>query len=541
MRNQIFISYSHKDKKWLERLHVHLSPLLRTEKIRIWDDTKLNAGASWKAEIKSAVESASVAVLLVSPDFLASDFIRKHELPSLLNAAKTEGVSILWIAIQDSAYRETIIQSYHPVNDPDKPLAKLRTAYQNIELVKICGQIKEASINFSKRKTFSNNSQSESINSSALITPRKRSPNYDIEFISTLLEVAAEYKIDKIFKLLVDRIPKLVNAKEASIFWLDLENNRVVLRETYPENQTNIGKRWYEIGEGLTGWVAATGRPLRVTNMLNKKELHKIDPNLHWTDKYGGYRNASKESQARQKAFLAVPIIIDEVTVGVLRIAKTETLNGRFTDRDEKLLLNFVKHLPAIIKKAEYLARVADFQRLIEPVFFKTHETMNTHLQWVVNFIPTILNSKGCVIFLKDEHTNSYVLKYASKGNPLEEQIGIANYKAGEGLTGWILKTGDPLLINDIQNKEELKAIHPKLKWRGKYKEFLVHHSNFLGAPIKTAEEVWGVIRLSKGRDNIPFSQDDEDLLCRYAYYLGASIDSLYLRASETKKTPSHH
>ncbi len=82
-RTNVFISYSHKDKKWLERLQAHLKPLERAGLVDRWDDTRIEAGDEWRKEIRQALDAARVVVLLVSADFMASDFIAKDELPPL--------------------------------------------------------------------------------------------------------------------------------------------------------------------------------------------------------------------------------------------------------------------------------------------------------------------------------------------------------------------------------------------------------------------------------------------------------------------------
>src|SRR4051794_40318376 len=90
----VFVSYSHKDQKWLDRVRVHLRPSVREGLLDLWDDSRINAGADWRAEITNALSRARVAILLVSADFLASDFIIHEELPPLLDGAATNGVVI---------------------------------------------------------------------------------------------------------------------------------------------------------------------------------------------------------------------------------------------------------------------------------------------------------------------------------------------------------------------------------------------------------------------------------------------------------------
>jgi formylglycine-generating enzyme required for sulfatase activity len=141
-RDQVFISYSHKDKDWLERLQTMLVPLQWQGKLKLWADTDIRPGQRWKEEIKQALAEAAVAVLLVSPDFLASRFIHEYELPPLLDAATKEGLTILWVPVRPSLYEETVIGEYQAAHDPKTPLSTLPVWQQEVALTEIARTIK---------------------------------------------------------------------------------------------------------------------------------------------------------------------------------------------------------------------------------------------------------------------------------------------------------------------------------------------------------------------------------------------------------------
>src|SRR5690242_9852046 len=107
LRNRAFVSYSHADKKHLARLRIHLAHYTRELKVDVWDDTRITPGMQWKKEIKDAIASAKVAILLVSADFLASGFIARDELPPLLVAAKNEGARIFIVILSPCAFKSS--------------------------------------------------------------------------------------------------------------------------------------------------------------------------------------------------------------------------------------------------------------------------------------------------------------------------------------------------------------------------------------------------------------------------------------------------
>lgn len=98
----VFISYSHKDRLWKERITTYL----RCVKIHggldyaPWDDGEIRPSEEWRQLILDAIDRCKVAVLLVSPDFLCSEFINDHEIPPLLKRRSSGQVHILPVIVR---------------------------------------------------------------------------------------------------------------------------------------------------------------------------------------------------------------------------------------------------------------------------------------------------------------------------------------------------------------------------------------------------------------------------------------------------------
>src|SRR6266487_253327 len=99
VRDKVFISYSHQDQEWLERLQTMMKPLVRSGAVLSWADTMIRTGTDWHEQIQMALATAKVGVMLVSSNFLASDFIAEVELSALLPAAAEEGLQVCWILV----------------------------------------------------------------------------------------------------------------------------------------------------------------------------------------------------------------------------------------------------------------------------------------------------------------------------------------------------------------------------------------------------------------------------------------------------------
>lgn len=140
-----FVSYSHRDKKTLARLQVHMKPLQRESIVELWDDTQIIAGEQWKAAIESALNRAAIAVLLISADFLASEFIINNELQPLLAAAKDGGTTILPVILSPCGFtRDRELSRFQAINNPNESLLSLDEIQQEALWVKLVDRIEAA-------------------------------------------------------------------------------------------------------------------------------------------------------------------------------------------------------------------------------------------------------------------------------------------------------------------------------------------------------------------------------------------------------------
>lgn len=136
-RQGVLVAYSHRERDLLGELQVHLKPLQKAWMLDLWDDLRV-VGAH--TELRRALAGARVAVLLVSPGFLASAFISEHRLPQLLAAQGHPRTAVMclyarpamdafaefeFVDPETQLAKRVRISSFYGLNDPMKPLAAM--------------------------------------------------------------------------------------------------------------------------------------------------------------------------------------------------------------------------------------------------------------------------------------------------------------------------------------------------------------------------------------------------------------------------------
>ena len=148
----IFISYSHHDKDWKDRLSKHLGVMEREGLLRVWSDEKIETGRDWLTEIDGALGQTSVAVLLITADFLNSDFIHRREIPDLLERRRNEGVHVFPIIAEPCNWNRVPWLSALQVQPSGRALSAGNEHQINEDLSNIADEIVTLDTEFKRRR-----------------------------------------------------------------------------------------------------------------------------------------------------------------------------------------------------------------------------------------------------------------------------------------------------------------------------------------------------------------------------------------------------
>ena len=151
---RVFFSYSHSDTLWLKRLRNHLSGLRRSNDIETWDDQEILPGDQWDKSIKDKLADADVFILLLSADFIASNYIWEVELKSAFKSFQEKGKTVIPILAEPIDLGGlpgvdelgTTIQSFEivPKNQDERLLAISLWGNQEEALAKVAERIRMA-------------------------------------------------------------------------------------------------------------------------------------------------------------------------------------------------------------------------------------------------------------------------------------------------------------------------------------------------------------------------------------------------------------
>jgi TIR domain len=138
----LFISYSHADKDLRQRLETHLKILERQGILSMWSDPAIEPGTSFKDEIIRRLRSADIVLLLISADFIASDFCQDAELKLAMERHHRGETRVIPVFLRSCDWKHEKFGELQGVPDGAKPIAQ----WDDIDeaFTKVCSAIRKA-------------------------------------------------------------------------------------------------------------------------------------------------------------------------------------------------------------------------------------------------------------------------------------------------------------------------------------------------------------------------------------------------------------
>jgi signal transduction histidine kinase len=287
---------------------------------------------------------------------------------------------------------------------------------------------------------------------------------------------------------------------------VDFDSGQLVIRHTAGEGWDEEKKRHrLELhtgdGRGITTYVGATGKPYRTGDVRSDPYYIPYFDDVH--------------------SELAVPIVgAHGHTKGVVNVESPRP--DAFDERHSALMLALANIASLGLSINEQANRERAFVEIGTELV--SSRDIQSLVSKVVSVAAEVLRFEDCSLFLLDKDGHTLVLE-ASRGR-LNEAVGQATYKLGEGLTGWIAEHGQPIRATDARKDP---------RWRGLHREFQPEEMGaFLGVPIEGRDGAIGVLRVLRRKSRFPwfkneFTEDDEGVLMSIASQVGAAIQNLRL------------
>ncbi len=121
---KLFYSYSHGDETLRDELEKHLSILKRQDVISAWHDRKISAGEEWKGEIDEHLDKAHVILLLISSDFLASDYCYDLEMNRAIERHERREARVIPVILRPCDWHYAPFARLQALPNDAKPVTK---------------------------------------------------------------------------------------------------------------------------------------------------------------------------------------------------------------------------------------------------------------------------------------------------------------------------------------------------------------------------------------------------------------------------------
>ena len=320
------------------------------------------------------------------------------------------------------------------------------------------------------------------------------------------LELLAEIDHSHLLLMIVQKATEFLDAQAGAIHLFDAESQRLEMRFSHGYRNDYSGIR-LSPGQGVAGRVCETKQPLIVDN-------YAIWPS-----------RVPQVDEDEICAALGVPLLRGEELMGVLTIDRSEPCP--FNDDDVQLATLLANQAVMALENA----RLYQEQERRSQELLALHETsldvvsrleLHSLLAAIIARAIQLLEGESGDIYLYRPDTQD-LISAASQEMPAPLQGVVV--RAGEGLSGTILETRQPLIVDDYES------------WPGRSESYAGYgFAHVVGVPITYGDKLLGVVVVERGRESPTFTEGDQSLLTLFAHQAAVAIENSRL-FEETKHT----
>jgi len=304
-------------------------------------------------------------------------------------------------------------------------------------------------------------------------------------------KVTSILEVDQLLAEVVRLIREKLGCDHVNLFLVDGHSHEIVLREYNGRADESMAARGLrlKIGEqGITGWVAGTGQPVLCNDVSREPRYHP------------------HELLPGTQAELAVPLRLGDVMVGVLDVQSEQ--RDAFHP-DDLIALQILADQVAIAIENAHLFDSA--RRQIEAMQalhdisldITSHLDVQEVLAAILKQAAHFLRAQGSSLGIVDRQAG--VVRLAAVHNVPSEYLGVT-LQLGEGVTGRVVATGKPLVVNDLGKRRARNSIFRNSPYDA-----------IMSVPLRREGEVFGTLNVVDRGERRPFSEEDVHLLSLFA------------------------
>jgi adenylate cyclase len=336
--------------------------------------------------------------------------------------------------------------------------------------------------------------------------------DFELKILQQVSRVAiSPFDFNRIQDDMMDLIMDVIHTDAGSIILMNEDTGLLEFKVTKGEKGEEIKRYTLKPGEGIAGWSFQNKKPVIANDVLKDSRFKK---------------SISRELEYQTHNILCVPLFVKNKAIGVLQVINKE-FNIPFGDDDLRILTILANNLSIVIenarlfntslKKISELNTISEVSRNINSIL-----DLDPLLEVVMENATQVMKAEASSVLLLDENERELIFRIAL--GEKREKVKKIRLKVGKGIAGWVAKTGKAMIINDVKKEPRFnQSVDKKTGFKTRA---------ILCVPLFSKEKMIGVIQVINKHENLPFTNEDEELLNTFACHAAISIENAKLYES---------